>query len=90
MDAITPAATVILAISIASGRVVGPSFCLIRISFADLSPSVAARVFDSPSVSVPVTRRMGAGGGGEPLEFGLDGMPSFSAIWIEKSCGPVG
>ncbi|PHO02159.1 hypothetical protein CSC82_19780 [Rhodobacteraceae bacterium 4F10] len=72
-----------LEINLASG-------CLIAAcSLADQSPPVAARVFDSPSVSVPVSRRVGAGGGGEPLEFDLDGIPSFSATWIAKSGGTV-
>lgn len=67
------------------------SGCLIAAcSLADQSPPVAPRVFDDPSVSVPVSRRVGAGGRGEPLEFGLVGMPSFSATWIEKSRGTVG
>ncbi|MCG6882281.1 MAG: hypothetical protein LJE62_00845 [Silicimonas sp.] len=38
-------------------------------------------------MSVPVIRRMGAIGGEAPLELDLDGMPSFSAASIEKSCG---
>ncbi|MDF9304915.1 hypothetical protein P5P81_21495 [Tritonibacter mobilis] len=73
-----------LEINLASGRLIA------AFSFADQSPPVAPRVFDGPSVSVPVSRRVGAGGGGEPLEFGLVGMPSFSATWIAKSCGIVG
>ena len=65
--------------------------CLIAAcSLEDQSAPVAPRFFDDPSVSVPVSRRVGAGGGGEPLEFGLVGMPSFSATWIEKSRGSVG
>src|SRR5690606_15609308 len=83
-EAITPAMAAARAISLAKG-------CLIAAcSLADQSPLVAARVLDSPSVSVPVSRRVGAAGSGEALEFGLVGMPSFSATWIAKSCGSVG
>ena len=73
-----------LEINLASGRLIAAC------SLADQSPPFAPRFFDGPSVSVPVSRRVGAGGCGQPLEFDLDGMPSFSATWIAKSGGTVG
>jgi hypothetical protein len=87
MDAITPATATVLTISLESGRILDTSCCLIGLSFGDPGPSVDAREFVSPSMSVPVIRRMGAIGGEAPLELDLDGMPSFSAASIEKSCG---
>jgi hypothetical protein len=84
MDAITPAATAIPKINRDSG-------CLIAArSLADQMPSFAPRVFGGPSVSVPVGRRVRMTDGEEALEFGIVGMPSFSATWIAKSRGTVG
>ena len=79
-----------LAISRAVVCLVDFCSCLIGSFFADQSPSFAARVFDNPSVSVSVTRRVRAAGVRGAFKFGLDGMPSFSATWIGKSCGTVG
>jgi hypothetical protein len=83
-DAITPTTMASLEINLASG-------CLIAAcSLADQSPPVSALAPDSPSVSVPVSRRLRPDDGGKPLEFDFVGIPSFSATWIEKSCGTVG